>query len=302
MPNDIKSQFLKDLSDRFGKLEKIRDSLSLYRISGSNVQIYIRYSKTHNERFTFYGLRQKDLQLLGGNQSLVCFLWENQTEPLFIPYADYEDVFSTTTPADDGQYKVQIILNEDATELYIARMGRFNVDGFFGWDQIEKLIDSSKWSKIPDLSHSQIQTILGSIGDNQNLDVWIPPLDRPKLDWNLARRFTPKDSLPYGFEQVSNIISEIDVIWLQKGSNDIRALYEIEHSTPIYSGLLRFNDIHLIAPNLKPRFSIVAYNERRSLFLRQFNRPTFKASGLGDLCTFFDYKDVYSWYQRVAGR
>ena len=302
MPNDMKSQFLINLSDRFGKLEKIGDSQSLYRISGSNVQIYIRYSKTHNRRFTFYGLRQKDIQLLEGNPSVICFLWDGQIEPLLIPYADYEDVFQTTTPADDGQYKVQIILSEDATELYIARMGRFNVDGFYGWDQIGKLIDSTNWVKIPDLSHSQIQTILGSIGNTQNLDVWIPPIDRVKLDWDLAQRFSPKDSLPYGFERVSNIISEIDVIWLQKGSNEIRALYEIEHSTPIYSGLLRFNDIHLIAPDLKPRFSIVAYNERRSLFIRQLNRPTFKVSGLVDLCTFFDYKDVYSWYQRIAGR
>jgi hypothetical protein len=302
MPNDIKSQFLKDLTDRFGKLEKIGDSLSLFKISGSSVQIYIRYSKTHKDRLTFYGLRQKDLQLLEGNPSLICFLWEQQTEPLFIPFADYEDVFLSTDPADDGQYKVQIILNDDATELYIARAGRFNVDGFFGWEQVGKLLDTSQWTKIPDLSHSQIQTILGSIGIAQNLDIWIPPIDRTKLDWKLAQRFTPRDSLPYGFEQVKSIISEVDVIWLQKGSNNIRALFEIEHSTPIYSGLLRFNDIHLIAPDLKPRFSIVAYNERRSLFTRQLNRPTFKTSGLGDLCTFFDYKDVYRWYERIAGR
>lgn len=302
MPSDTKIGFLQELGSRFGKIEKFGDSKSLYRVSGSNIQIYIRYSKTHKNGKMFYGLREKDLQLLEGQPSLLCFLWDNQKEPLLIPFSEYEDVFRSTTPADDGQYKALLIPGEDTTELYIAKAGKFNVDGFIGWEQAEKLVNLTGNKKIPDLSHSQIQTLLGAIGTSKELDVWIPQSDRSKLDWGITRQFTLRDNLPNGFERVENILSEIDVIWIQKGSNSVKALFEVEHSTPIYSGLLRFNDIHLVAPELKTRFSIVANVERRTLFTRQVNRPTFKTSGLEDLCTFFDYIDVHNWHERISVR
>ena len=34
--------------------------------------------------------------------------------------------------------------------------------------------------------------------------------------------------------------SEIDVVWVNSGSSAVDSLFEVEHSTPVYSGLLRF--------------------------------------------------------------
>lgn len=299
MANITKATFLQDLQKRFGSLEKFGDSLSLFKIKGTDIRIYIRYSKTYPGQKTWYGLRKYDLEQLEGHPSLLCFLWDEQKEPLLIPYADQEDVFQTITPADDGQYKAQILLQEDATELYLARVGRFNVDGYFGWLQVEKLLETTDY-QIPDLSHTQVQTLLGSIGVKKEFDIWIPLVDRCKLDWIIASQYAVRNTLPFGYEKISNILSEVDVIWVQKGSNEIKALFEIEHSTPIYSGLLRFNDVHLVAPTLHSRYSIVANSERRSLFIKQLNRPTFKLSGLGDLCNFLEYTDVYNWHQRIV--
>jgi hypothetical protein len=302
MSTDVKSIFLQQLSARYGKLEKFGESLSLYKIAGSDIQIYIRYSKTHPNGKTWYGLREKDLHLLEGHPSILCFLWNNQIEPLLIPFAEYEDVFRSITPAEDGQYKAQVIPSEDSTELYIARGGRFNVEGFVGWNQVDKYFKGTTRSAGAGFSHSQIQTLLGAIGANKDYDVWIPTNDRLKLDWGLTQQFYLRENLPYGFERVQDTLSEIDVIWIKRGANDIKALFEVEHSTPIYSGLLRFNDVHLTAPELRTRFSIVANNERRSLFVKQLNRPTFRMSGLGDLCTFLDYIDVDNWHQRINKR
>jgi len=81
----------------------------------------------------------------------------------------------------------------------------------------------------------------------------------------------------------------------------MKALFEVEHSTPIYSGLLRFNDVHLIAPIPISKFTIVSNDARRSLFARQVNRPTFKTSGLTELCTFLEYVDVFGWHKRIIG-
>ncbi len=95
-------------------------------------------------------------------------------------------------------------------------------------------------------------------------------------------------------------MSEVDVIWIERGSGQPRAMFEVEHSTPIYSGLLRFNDIHLSCRSLTTTFAVVSNESRRSLFSRQVQRPTFVTSGLSEICTFMRYDDVYSWYRRSS--
>jgi len=302
MMSEIKRTFLKELAERYGPLRKLEQSQSLYDIGDGAVRIYIRYSKVHGGNRTFFGLREQDLQRLEGHSSLICFLWDGQAEPLLVPFSEYEEVFQSVSPAGDGQYKVQVYLQDDGTELYIAKAGRFNVEGHFGWSELENLIDSTRLEAVPEFSHAQVQTLLGAIGTAKSYDVWVPLNDRPKLDWSIADRFECRDILPYGFEPVKDILQEVDVIWIQRGSSKLRALFEVEHSTPIYSGLLRFNDILLVAPELRPRFSIVANSARRSLFVRQLNRPTFQMSGLSKLCTFLEYIDVFGWYNRIKGK
>lgn len=298
MPNLVKTSFLEELSNRYGHLKKLENSKSLFEIGEGGARIYIRYSKVHSKNQAFYGLRKEDLQRLEGFLSIICFLWDNQKEPLLISFSDYEEVIRSTSPASDGQYKVMVFL-EDVTELYIAGAGRFNVEDRFGLDKLDAIIDEAKLKPVQDFSHSQIQTFLGAIGSIKGYDIWVPQSDRSKIDWSLTKKFDFRDSLPPEFGSVQDILQEIDVIWLDRGSNRIRALYEVEHSTPIYSGLLRFNDVHLVSPNLKPRFSIVSNDIRRSLFTRQIKRPTFQASGLSELCTFFEYLNVAGWFDRM---
>lgn len=298
MANLVKTAFLNELTRKYGKLKQLSGSLSLFEIGGGSARIYIRYSKIHGRNQSFYGLRKEDLKQLEGFNSVICFLWANQTEPVFIPFADFEDVFSSLTPASDGQFKCQIY-HGDGIELYIANAGRFSIEGYFGWEKVDDLIEKSKITFVPDFSHSQIQTFIGSIGTIKGYDVWIPPNDRNRLDWNLADRFVCKNELPSRYTKIDAIVSEIDVVWLQRGGSEMRAMFEVEHSTQIYSGLLRFNDLYLAEPNLKPKFSIVSNEIRRSLFFKQINRPTFRLSGLSDICNFLEYRDVYSWFNRT---
>ncbi|MBI2844432.1 MAG: hypothetical protein HYX78_13635 [Armatimonadetes bacterium] len=297
MANLVKVDFLDELAKRCGPLQRLGGSQSLYSMNGGSARVYIRYSRMHGHR-TFYGLRAEELVQLEGHNSFICLLWDNQAEPLFIRYSDYEDVFQATLPAGDGQYKAQVYIDDGGTELYVARAGRFNVEGNMGWAQLERLRDEAPIDK-PELSHSQVQTLLGAIGMSKDYDVWLPPADRSKLDWSLTDFFECRGILPHGFESIESVLQEIDVVWVQRGSSEPKAFFEVEHSTPIYSGLLRFNDVHLLAPRLRPRFTVVANDSRRSLFVRQLGRPTFQQSGLADLCTFLDYTDVYGWYTRI---
>jgi hypothetical protein len=299
MPNQTKQSFLKSLEQRYGKLRKLPDSLSMYEIGNSQAVVYIRYSKVHPRNQTFYGLRKEDLQRIEGKNAVICFLWNGQKEPLFIHYSELDDVFNSVVPASDGQYKVQIINQVDGTDIYVAQAGRFNVERFIGWQSLDALIDNQKLVKVPDLNHSQVQTLLGSIGFSKGYSIWIPSNDRNKLDWAIAKEFDCKDSLPERIGGISEIIREVDVIWMERGGSRLKAMFEVEHSTTIYSALLRFNDFFLTQPDEKLKFNIVADDFRRIHFLRQIQRPTFINSGLSRLCNFLEYRDVYGWYNRT---
>ena len=260
--------------------------------------MYFRYSALHRGGKAFYGLRSADLRRLEGRAAALCLLWDGQPSPLFIPYADFEDVFAGAKPASDGQFKVQLYVKEAATELYVARAGRFGVDGYFGLDRLSQMLGEKRDQLVPELSHSQVQSILAAIGTKKDCDVWLPTSDRGRLDLSLAPRVTWCVELAPRFGPAQSVMCDVNVIWIERGSGHPRAMFEVEHSTPIYSGLLRFNDIHLCSRSLSTTFAIVSNDARRSLFSRQVQRPTFVASGLSELCTFMRYDDVYSWYRR----
>lgn len=145
MSNQVKISFLSELEKRYGKPKKLPNSLSLFELAEGSLKIYIRYSKVHGRTQSFYGLRYDDLKQLEGLNSVICFLWDNQTEPLFIPFSEFEDVFNSLDPASDGQFKVSIYHKTDPLELYIANAGRFNVEGFLGWSYFDGLIDKTRY-------------------------------------------------------------------------------------------------------------------------------------------------------------
>jgi len=300
MPNQVKINFITKLKQDFGEIKKLPKSQSLFEIGDGVARIYVRYSKIHSRNQAFYGIRKEDLKQLEGFNSYICFLYNNQKEPIFIPYQDFEEILNSLIPSADGQIKSSIFILENGMELYISNVGRFNIEGYMGWNFFSERVDLSKIDDTPELNHSEIQTILGSIGMMKGYDIWIPSLDRKKLDWNFAKRFECIKELPQRYEKINQIIRGIDIIWLNHGSSQVNALFEVEHSTPIYSGLLRFNDLHIIEPTLKPKYSIVSNNVRRDLFFRQINRPTFKVSGLIDYCNFLNYKDVFIWHNRIS--
>ena len=282
---------------RFGPISKLPHTQSLYELGKGTCRVYIRYSKLHPRSQTFFGLRREDLRQLEGHKSFISFLWDGQPEPLLVPFAEFEEVFAEAQPASDGQFKVQVYPREDGTILYVARAGRFNVEGYFGWLQLEGAMKG--FHAPPSLSHSQLQTLLGAIGVAKDYDVWVPRNDRVGLDWSLASPYRLADDLPPRFEAVQSVLQEIDVIWLKRGSVGLAAVYEVENSTPIYSRLLRLNDVRLINPQID-RLTVVSNEPRRAMFIRQLNRPTFHASSLTSVCTFLEYSEVYDWHRRLT--
>jgi hypothetical protein len=127
MPNVHKANVVATLRDRFGQLHKIAGSESLFRLGDDAARVYIRYSKVHPNGRTFFGLREVDLRQLEGHNGFLCFVLDDGSPPLLVPYGDFEEIFRAAETAKDGQYKLQLVSQGDARELYIARQGRFKV-------------------------------------------------------------------------------------------------------------------------------------------------------------------------------
>lgn len=270
---------------------------SLFNLGDDAARIYIRYSKVHPGGRTFFGLRDVDLRRLEGHNSFLCFLLNDGSAPLIIPFCDFEGVLRAAGIASDGQYKVQLN-RKDSLELYIARQGWFNVEGYVGFGGIDRSLTAARLRPVLELSHSQVQTMLANVGKLKGYDVFVPAADVGRLDWSLATRFGTMNDIPSGFESVRGALAEVDVTWIESGRNAIAALFEVEHSTSVYSGLLRFNDI-LLTNLAVSRFTIVSNDARRALFTRQLFRPTFRKSGLSELCSFLEYRNVFDWHTRM---
>ena len=295
---NIRQEFLAGLRRRFGDVRHLTPSRSLLEIPGTDVRLYLRYSKLHTERgATFYGLREKDLHELEGHHSFICLLWDGQVEPLLLPFAEYEDVFRSITPGDDGQYKAHLYVRETGTDFAINRVGRFDVEAHFGWAPLDAAVTRPAHAVLPALDHPQVQALLAEIGAAKSYDIWVPQNDRQRVNTTCV----PRERLNVADAQLRATLELLDIIWLTRGSNEPRALFEVEHSTTIYSGLLRFNDIHLLLDRRRDvRFTIVSDEKRRSAYARQLNRPTFQASSLSETCTFLDYGNVFDWHRRIC--
>ncbi|MEM7589754.1 MAG: EVE domain-containing protein [Myxococcota bacterium] len=141
--------------------------------------------------------------------------------------------------------------------------------------------------------HTQIQYRLLELGSKMGLQVWAPRNDRGR-SWNgqpIAHIDGLLPTLPTSFDSLTNrIVENIDVLWMSP-QNAIVAAFEVEHSTAIYSGLLRMSDLLTMQPNIDIKLYIVAPGDRFEKFKRELPRPTFacRKRPLHRMCGFVPY-------------
>lgn len=300
MANIYCKNILKKVEASLGKVTRIGSGYTLYYIPSVDIILYLRYSRisvaSKNILKAFYGLRQADIALMQGKKSFLCLITDDETKNLFIPFQQFESYFLEIKPSNDGQYKTLSFFKPTGKEIYFAGIGKFNAESYTNLDNILN-ISKTKISA-PNLTHSQIQSLIGSIGIKKGYYIWFPDSDKSNIDSSIVDYSKVIDNLPTFSKEIDHIISEIDVIWLD--NNKPISFYEVEHSTPIYSGLLRFNDVFLTIAGVN-NFNIIADNEREGKFSREINRPTFKKSKLIDKVTFLNYENVYTWYHNLTG-
>ena len=144
--------------------------------------------------------------------------------------------------------------------------------------------------------HTEIQAKLRDIGMYEGYDVWVA--DRG-VEWNGAPLGDGclRDLPVMASESTRRVMRRIDVIWFRQGAGHPERFFEIENSTSVYSGLLRFNDVMIDFPI--PDAFVVGDGERTfAKFEREIARRTFEHSGLRDVTQYLFYDQVRDTWKR----
>ena len=142
------------------------------------------------------------------------------------------------------------------------------------------------------------QAKVAQIGAEMGFHIWVPRNDKVRVMENVPPTTREKflDVLPLNYDDATlRTVEQIDVLWL-KGRSMARA-FEIEHTTAIYSGLLRMADLLALQPNMDIRLHIVAPPDKRERVLREIRRPVFSLLDRGPLyeqCSFLSYESIDS--------
>lgn len=142
---------------------------------------------------------------------------------------------------------------------------------------------------------TQIQALLAKIGAEMGMKIWLPRNDRASVlrVWG-ASDADVLDHLPLNYDETTlKTIEQIDVLWLKRRS--IVRAFEVEHTTSVYSGILRMADLLALQPNMDIKLHIVAPEERREKVFHEIRRPVFSLLEKGPLaesCTYISYEGV----------
>jgi hypothetical protein len=141
----------------------------------------------------------------------------------------------------------------------------------------------------------KIQSMLAMIGSQMGMSIWLPRADRSAVltEW-IDQVHVLLDVLPLNYDETTlKTIEQIDVLWLKRRS--IVRAFEVEHTTSIYSGILRMADLLALQPNMNIKLHIVAPPERRDKVFQEIRRPVFSlldVAPLSERCTYLSYESV----------
>jgi hypothetical protein len=142
----------------------------------------------------------------------------------------------------------------------------------------------------------KIQALLANIGSQMGMPIWLPRSDRSAVlaEWK-NQDHVLLDFLPLNYDETTiKTIEQIDVLWLKRRS--IVRAFEVEHTTSIYSGILRMADLLALQPNMNIKLHIVAPPERCEKVFQEIRRPVFSlldVAPLSERCTYLSYEGIH---------
>ena len=141
----------------------------------------------------------------------------------------------------------------------------------------------------------RVQSLIAHIGHRMGMTISIPRSDRERVlrEWKDSDAHI-LDRLPLNYDDTTlRTIEQIDVLWLRNRS--IVRAFEVEHTTSIYSGILRMADLLALQPNMDLNLHIVALIAKRDKVFQEIRRPVFSLLDRGPLaesCTYLSYDSL----------
>lgn len=180
------------------------------------------------------------------------------------------------------------LLFDIGTERYPVPPGSEDEDAKLRWKQdlarLHELsaaeVASRKQEESLERTHTQVQGWLRDLGLALGCQVWVANNDRGR-EYNggyLGDRCL--SDLPTSLRKIQGgeAVKLIDLLWFDLASGDPIAAFEIEHSTSIYSGIVRMLDLALGIQESQAniRLYLVAPDKRESEVRAQLERPAFR--------------------------
>ncbi|PNG48956.1 MULTISPECIES: type II restriction endonuclease [unclassified Variovorax] len=151
-----------------------------------------------------------------------------------------------------------------------------------------------------DATHTEIQGWLRDLGKSLGFGVWIASNDHGRSYAGGRLADGCMTHLPQGMHDGIEAVRLIDVIWVEANGSKVAAAFEVEHSTSIYSGIVRMLDLALgTEVGTNSAMFLVAPDNRRDDVQLQLRRPAFsRVSELG--IRYLPYSELKNHREAIA--
>ncbi len=141
--------------------------------------------------------------------------------------------------------------------------------------QTRKLMETAQES---DRSHTEVQGWLRDLGRALGFQVWVASNDRNRLFGSGRLADGCLDCFPESAAgpDTADTVRLIDVLWFDAAADHVIAAFEVEHTTSIYSGIVRLLDLAIGAPRTVEGLFLVAPDDREDDVRAQLARPAFR--------------------------
>ena len=127
-----------------------------------------------------------------------------------------------------------------------------------------------------DRTHTEIQQWLRDLGLALGFDVYVAANDRGRPVAGGRLGDGCRDELPAAVGGAESV-RLIDIVWLERDTDRVAAAFEVEHTTSIYSGIVRLLDLALgTADQAVHSLFLVAPDSREADVRAQLQRPAFQ--------------------------
>lgn len=191
--------------------------------------------------------------------------------------SEHRDLFSNDLGAiagflyDLGSDRYTLPVSGDPDSTWLEDLARAR-------DEKAKTDKALAMAQQSDLTHTEVQGWLKELGQALGFDVWVAANDRGR-SWRGGRLGDGcLEALPSTIDGApgTEAIRLIDVLWLERSSANVAAAFEVEHTTSIYSGIVRLLDLALGTEGKAVQgLYLVAPDDRESEVRDQLRRPAF---------------------------